>query len=342
MADTRSSTLALTARALGAGMLVCGAGALAQTVAPRAVDTPPPEIPQDRAGMPLEGWAIVRYAVTADGSTSDVRIVDIMPPELPDRGIRDAVEQWTFEPATLDGEAIGWYNNEAVLVLDAATVPAASTPEFAEAYAEADGLLRNDEHQDALRSNERLLESTATRLREIGLAQVQNAAIHIGLGDHHAAYAAILRATDPRVPLLDPNELALALQYRNVLELQLGDAEAALATFERRNALGVVADDDPVGSRLPALQEALAAEDSIIAISGRLIDEQWRHVPTRRTFALGDIDGSIETILVECDRRAAELEYVAESEYTLPESWGNCALQIEGRRNTTFRFYEFL
>jgi hypothetical protein len=64
-------------------------------------------------------------------------------------------------------------------------------------------------------------------------------------------------------------------------------------------------------------------------------------VPTRRTFAISAVNGELKTIQVECDRRDAELAFAADSEWTLPETWGGCSLTVEGSRDTEFVFYEF-
>lgn len=323
-------------------LLLQSPGASAQVEPPNALEQPELDTPTGRDGTPIEGWAIVRFTVGTDGRTTDARIVDKLPASLAERDIERAVEAWTFEPATADGEPIDWFNNEAAIVFDAEDVPPEPPPAFIAAYGEAAGLLEAGQYADALRSNDRLLQMPGMRLRELALAHVQRAAIGIALGDNHEAYAAILRATDPLVPALDPEQLSIALQYRNALELQLGDAGAVLETFRRRRALGPVPVDDPVGSRIDAIEQVLADQESVIVVTAKVLDEQWRHVPARRTFAIANIDGSIGTIHVECDRRTADLEYMPDSEWTLPESWGRCMLAIDGRRDTTFRFFEFL
>jgi hypothetical protein len=185
-----------------------------------------------------------------------------------------------------------------------------------------------------------MLSTVTSRIGEIGVAEVQNASINLSLGDLHAAYDAIKHATDPRVPVLSDEDLKVALQYRNVIELQLGDMVAALETFERRKALGPVADSDPMASRAATIAEALQGE-AAIAIKAKVLEDNWRHVPSRRTFAISDVDGDIKGIRVECNRRSADLEFMAETEWTLPASWGDCTLMVQGRRDTEFTFYEF-
>jgi len=61
----------------------------------------------------------------------------------------------------------------------------------------------------------------------------------------------------------------------------------------------------------------------------------------RRTFAIGDLDGSLSEVNVECDRGTAELEYSETSEWSLPESWGACTVFVSGRKDTEFVLYEF-
>jgi TonB family protein len=314
--------------------------AQAQVVPPRALDQSQPSPPENRFGFPIEGWVVLRYTVLPDGKTADVRVVDRMPPTLVDRAAVSAVEAWTFEPATSDGTAVEWLNNESAVVFDLEMVPLEPSTFYLPAYREADALLKEGEYDKALKRNEGMLTTQTSRLGEIGLAQMQRAAIHVALGDVHAAYAAILRATDPRVPTLSPTDLKAALQYRNALELELGDAAGALATFARRNEIEAVPPDDPMAAQAAAIEQALGS-DAPIAIKAKILDDSWTHVPTRRTFAISGVTGEIEGIQVECDRRGAELEFAVDTEWTLPETWGACTLIVEGDRDAEFVLYEF-
>jgi TonB family protein len=330
------------ARVVGvaATLFFVAATAAADVVPPRALEQAKPRPPENRFGIPIEGWVVLRYTVLPDGRTANVRVVDRMPPTLVEREAVSAVESWTFEPARSNDTAIEWHNNESVVVFDLEAVPLEPSGFFLPAYREADALLKSGEHDKALKRNESMLSTQTSRLAEVGLAQMQNAAIHIALGDLHAAYAAVLRATDPRVPVLGSDDLKVALRYRNALELELGDVLGALATFDRRNAIEPVPDDDPMAVQAAAI-DAVLGGDAPIAIKAKILDELWVHVATRRTFSISAVSGEIERIRVECDRRGAELEFAADSEWTLPESWGGCNVMIEGDRDTEFVFYEF-
>jgi outer membrane biosynthesis protein TonB len=79
----------------------------------------------------MEGWVTVRYSVLADGSTANVRAIDVVPPQLSASEALAAVEQWRFEPASLGGAAIDWYNNESSVLFGEQDVAAQAGPEFA-------------------------------------------------------------------------------------------------------------------------------------------------------------------------------------------------------------------
>ncbi|HEY5667231.1 MAG TPA: TonB family protein [Gammaproteobacteria bacterium] len=314
--------------------------ATSQVVAPVPIEAEQPELPPGRSGMAPEGWVVVRYSVLADGTTANVRVIDQMPATLVDRPIRVGVERWRFEPATTGGDAVDWHNNEAVIVFDQQMVPPEPRPPFVAGYREVETLLQEGENEDALRRSRRLVDTEASRLAELGVALVQNARVNMLLGNQHEAYAAIRRATNPGIALLEPSELVVALEYRNTLELGLGDVVGALETFARRQELGAVAENDRMARSVDAIESGLASE-AAIAVKGKMLDDAWSHTLYRRTFAIGDLEGDLRQVNVECDRRTAELEYSETAEWSLPESWGACTIFVTGRPDTEFALYEF-
>jgi hypothetical protein len=342
-------------------------------------DQAAPEAPTNRFGMPLQGWVVARYAVLADGTTSDVRVIDKMPASLSAATVQKAIESWRFAPATSDGMPIAWYNNENAILFDAPTPPAQQgdapppaqqqsgrrpaistgrslptggrggaptapgqpRPEFVAGYREVEDMLAAGELQDALERSDELVSREANRVSEISVGLVQNARVHFTAGDLHEAYAAITRVTNPDLPVLDPTELPVALQYRNTIELRLGNVVAALETYQRRQAAGPVPESDVMASNAERIEERLQSTEVAIGVKGKILDATWSHTPLRRTFAVGDVEGELRTLRFECDRRAGELEFSDQSEYTLPENFGECLVTLEGRRGAEFTFYEF-
>jgi len=67
----------------------------------------------------------------------------------------------------------------------------------------------------------------------------------------------------------------------------------------------------------------------------------WSHALTSHTFTLANVQGRIRELHVDCGNTTKTLEYKADAEWSIPESWGACTLQIDAKRGTTFAFYEF-
>jgi len=321
------------------GAVLPGA-ASAQVVPPTPLAREQPEPPDNRFGMPMEGWAVVGYSVLADGTTSAVRLIDRMPSALPEDAVIEVVEAWIFEPATREGTAVGWHNGEDVIVFDVEEIGPEPTPAFIRGYREVEALIEEGELEDALERTERLIAMEASRLAEMGVGLVQHARLNLSLGNLHEAYASIRRATDPRLPALEPSDLAVALEYRNTLELRLGDVVAALETLARRRELGTVPETDLMASNLETIEAALDS-DAAIAVKGKILDENWSHELKRRTFAIGDVEGTLRQIDLACDLGSAEFEFSVESEWSLPGSWAGCTVTVSGRRDAEFTLYEF-
>lgn len=89
--------------------------AAAPTPKPTAADAEPisdavlvrqvsPRYPTAAMRANQEGWVDVEFSVSADGSVSNVTVVDSQPKHVFDRSAIDAVSRWEYKPATRNGE----------------------------------------------------------------------------------------------------------------------------------------------------------------------------------------------------------------------------------------------
>lgn len=325
----------LAALALG----IAGTAGANDVTAPVPIEQPQPDAPTNQFGWPLEGWVKVRYTVLADGTTTDIRVIEAMPPTLQTKSAVAAVGRWKFEPAKAGGQPVDWHNNDAVIVFDHADVPLEPNPMFSQPYLEIVELIKKQDYTKAQRQNQ-ALQTRVLRLADIGFVQSQAAVIHVALKNPHDAYEAVLRATDPRVPTLEGQALIDALRYRFGLAIELGRYADALETRDRLAALDALAEDDPTAAHVETISQALESDAGIV-VKGRVEKDPWQYVPLRRTFTFADIEGQVQSIELECDRRKAVLEYAPDAEWSIPQSWGACTMFVNARRNTTFSLIEF-
>ncbi|HET8552922.1 MAG TPA: energy transducer TonB [Gammaproteobacteria bacterium] len=72
--------------------------------APVPVHIVPPEYPAAAARRNTDGYVVVAFTVTADGSTSDIQVVSSSPRDIFDAAARAAVAHWRFQPYRIDGK----------------------------------------------------------------------------------------------------------------------------------------------------------------------------------------------------------------------------------------------
>lgn len=87
-------------------VLPCLSLALSAAVTPpRPISTVAPKHPPELLAKGVDGSATVKFKVNADGTVSDATVTKATDPAFGEAAIA-AVNQWQFEPATRDGEAI--------------------------------------------------------------------------------------------------------------------------------------------------------------------------------------------------------------------------------------------
>lgn len=313
-------------------------------VPPQAIELAVPEAAWGRLERDddREGWLKLRYSVLKDGTTADVRVVDALLPGLDALSVAAAAQSWTFDPAKAQGEAIDWHNQLAIIVFKRERTANARWPEFAAAFAEAAELVAGARFEEAKARNQQMQSELSVTLDEMALAEMQRAAIEHALGNPHAALNAIRRATEPAVVQLADTEQMLALEHRFSLEMELGLAADALVTYERRTGLGRLPAREPMARRGAELEKILAAPETNLAVRGRIVGAgDWEHALTWPVFAVGDVDGAVQRLEVECNRGNAVPAFEEDVQLTIPGAWGECVLSVEGPPNTTFVVYEF-
>jgi hypothetical protein len=349
--DTRKGMQAMPRISIRVGALSCcllalaglnqAAFAQARVVAPRATATPVPPQPENAQGVPVEGWAVVRYSVLADGTADDVRIQDIVPPAADPAGAKTTVEQWRFTPAMQDGEPSGWHNNESIVLFGELEEAPGAAQEFTDAYSAIAGMIEEQEYEQARDANEKLLNELAVQTEELALTLAQATIIRIGLLDFHGALRYVRLATDTRVNLLRREDLLVSLQLRLQVEAQLGRTNDAIETYERI-AAGIGPDEtDPFAPMAESLYDNWN-EVEILQVLARVDDHPWRFEAGRRIFTIDDVVGEIDGIEAECDHRRLTLEFQADVEWQLPDSFGECTIFVIAEPGTTFSFFEML
>jgi hypothetical protein len=134
-----------------------------------------------------------------------------------------------------------------------------------------------------------------------------------------------LQAELQRLAAEDPELKAALLEISNARLALTGAAGSAQSTALVREVLP--ASDLPYGAKR--------------AFAVKIGRDSWTHALTQRTFTFAQVDGEIRELDVECDFGEARLDYQADVDWTLPDGWSGCDLEVSAKRATTFVLYEF-
>ena len=125
-----------------------------------------------------------------------------------------------------------------------------------------------------------------------------------------------------------------------VLATAVRQNKLALDTYEALVANFDIPADDNIHQQGATLRAAMDSPDPLPALA-KIINKSWAYTPSRRIFTVTDVKGSLKRIDAHCEHNNLELDYVADVDWTLPDSLGKCSLEFNGKNGTTFTIYEF-
>lgn len=304
--------------------------------------------------------------VKTDGSPSNVEITGGFYGPDTDKKVISTLNAWTFKPATVNGKPVDWYGYKVDIALSGSGGPGAPpatniTTGFYSRAHDIPELLTGKQFAQAKDQLENLISGNKiTTLPDYALAESYLAEAEQGLGHNRAALDDAERATSAPlrdfgngryvpIPLLPAKLLMKALNLEFYLERQMGLFKEAMDTYTR---MGTVAEIEPgqkpkpvpidpqIAQQADAIKQAIAADDPL-AFNAAIEAKDFTFSPPRLTLTITNVKGTIDHIDAACDLRKATIPFQADVEWTLPGSWGNCALAVVGAAGTTFTVVEF-
>lgn len=152
---TRRALLLAALTMLGVGLLggatFAGEEGQAGAVPAELLKRVPPRYPAKAVEHGEEGWVDLRFTITPEGTTSDIRVVAAYPRGVFERSAINALGKWVYAPRKENRAPVPQSNNRIVLSF-ALSDRYAIRPELAPAFAAATDAINNEKWDDATKS----------------------------------------------------------------------------------------------------------------------------------------------------------------------------------------------
>jgi hypothetical protein len=282
----------------------------------------------------------IHYTVGIDGRTKDVTLMRVDgSPSFAGRTM-DAVRQWTFKPATVQGRTV----EAAYSVAYQFRVPweHGARPQVRRLFDAAREDMAAGKFDSAVALLQRARRVGRLNLYELVMISFGMAVALNQKQQYDDAVGEIRTALLKGGAFLDPKAIEPAMRLSLALEARAGNFAAALAMASMLRKLEV---SDPAIDTIEASVRSVIAQPRPLAVSAVIPDTQfagaWRHTLFRRTFAFDTINGNVQRFQLSCDQRAIESPVKSGVQWHVPPTWSNCDLYVFGTPGATFRLIEY-
>jgi TonB family protein len=322
-------------------------------------------IPTDqRPPIVREALVNVLVDVDASGKVDDVEVLDGFHDNAVSRLVEKAVEEMTFTPATQGGNPVAFEKLPVQILLRGANPPGI-TDTMREDLVKLASTMQEQDFKGAERDIDSILNRKAMRLFEMALLEDQLASVYMSTERNPEALVlsriatgaspAVKPGADAPAPpevtfpdsFLPPDLYVDALRKRVALSLVNNQTGEALQVYEMLKAAAPAAGKaDVVESIAPQMKQVsdLLASEQPVGSAIKLVDGAWSFTMSpRRTFGVTALNGEVNSIDVACgDSPVRRLPFQNDSEWKIPDSWGQCDLIFRGKDGSTFNLYEYL
>ena len=310
---------------------------------PSFVDRAAPAYPIISAERGREGWVAVDFMVDPSGTSYEVVVRDSSGDTYMESSSIRAIQQSTFSPALLNGEAVhSSYSNRYTFDLVMPSQNQSSNPQYRSFHAavresnieEARELL-NDMSRDEVFLN---------NMRPQG-QYAYSAALLAGLeGDSLTELKFLSRAA--RNPVYADNtyyitDISTPYMAAFMSLVENGHYGEAANNFEnmRDNPDNFNMGQKGLDTLRPTYDELLSIkdDDSTYSVEGRIDGTSyWFMTLYKSVFYFDRVEGELDELKLRCQGAYRVFPYQEGATYAIPESWGECDLQVIGSPETKF------
>jgi TonB family protein len=298
-----------------------------------------PTYPLQQLQEGVEGWINVGFMVDPKGKPYELTVVDA---STDNKGLKkaalDAVEKWTFDPATLNGEPIDSAISRKIVFIIGNGEKGANA-DFVRAYRS---------YNKAITSKDKVAADAAMKNLKIknlyedafyGLCQYQYARLW---GNEEEQLAGVRRAVarEDTAKYLPKDVFLSALQTELRLEAKTQDFASAILTWHVLQKAG--ADKATLDELKPGIDQMLVlkTDGRSYKVSGQLVDGSWNYFLFKKRFRIAVSEGHVSQLKLRCDKKYIFFNFDPTLEYRIADKYGSCGLEVVGDSDAKFELIQ--
>lgn len=300
-----------------------------------------PKYPRRQEKTGQEGWTNMSYIIEPDGSVSNVVVQDSSGQQGFDSASIKAIEQWTFKPASENGQAIQQCRNSVKMTFEMSNSKRSVSRPFYRLYKEAnaeleqlnlDAMREKIDELKALRQN-RFSEITYLSLLEASYAEQKN--------DQPTWLKHLQDAVFAGKNTLPDDELFGYLKTIYLLQATQNKLSDALTTYNKlikmKQAEPLIA---PLQAHRKALEDLVYSDKDIILAANIKNSDLWHHELVRNQFSLVNIVGKLTKLDVRCANKRHVFTIDKNTTWDIPPTWQSCSVFVYGEKDSQFQLVE--
>ncbi len=284
-----------------------------------------------------EGWAVLSYVVTREGSVVDPLIEDSSGVAAFDKAALDSVSRLRYTPATIDGEPTERCFTQQKITFQIPPDRYHVARKFENRLTTVTRLTEAKKFDKASAELAPLAVDYPKNLYEDARFWLADASLLRAQGNLEGEIRSLRRAIAYQGIYLPDTLYSKALERLYNVETQTGRLVDALATSDRLAELG--APRDGVAEILAhAAQSRNKLEDLSFFSTPRKITASGRarHPLLRRKFSFLVESGQLSDFELRCTAHRSALAIKPEAAWTVPADWGDCVVYVAGEAGTVF------
>ena len=321
--------------------------AITYSTLPKPIWQTPPIYPRLAQRRGREGWALLGFTIEIDGSVSGVTVLDSYGDDKFGSSSVKAMQQWTYKPATLNGEKIRLCNREQLVTFRIKDQKGARRT-FIRKYKKAMEHIRNRQLDEAQFMTKELSQIDDLNLYELPYVNVALGMLAEMKGDTVSALRSYSRAVRADGAYLEKDAYRAVLRHYFASLVSSKRFSNALNAYNTIDESEKLKSDDPIAKAAKEI-EALkfSGEAFVVPVE---IDEDcncgddqplFHYELLRREIGIRNLNGSLSKLKMSCDATTATTEYEPGWTWRAPASWGDCSVMFYGEPGTTFQIVEY-